>query len=272
MTPVVDPAEVAPFSQWLYDEFGYDFRNYQTTPLCRSLETILERRSLGNVDGLKALLLADRTLFPSVLAQLTVTTSSMFRNPPVFAALLREVFPYLRTYSSLKIWHAGCARGEEAYSLAVLLKEQGLLERSRIYATDINPEALAAARAGIYPMRRFKEFARNYVAAGGAGHLSDHFELKYGHAKINSELGERILFSKHDLVADAPFGEMQLILCRNVMIYFNPSLQQRTLELFRSSLSVGGFLCLGNAETTAADAAKAGLSAFVRAEMILRAA
>lgn len=247
-TNLWDDLEITAFSDWIHERFGYDFRDYQPKPLRKNISSILCELDLDGIESLKRLLISEPTLFPKVLSRLTVMTSSMFRNPEIFGNLLRDVFPYLRTYSSLKIWSAGCARGEEIYTLAILLKEQGLLERTRLYATDINPAGLEAARKGIYPARRLKEFARNYQAAGGNGHLSDHFEMKYDHAKFSSDLTSRILFSKHDLASDAAFGEMQLILCRNVLIYFNVSLQQRVIELFRGSLCPGGFLCLGQSE------------------------
>lgn len=268
---MVSDRELAAFSEWVYGRFGYDFRDYQTRPLARSLAAVLNEQRLSDVESLKGLLCSEPNLFPRILSKLTVMTSSMFRDPDVFETLVRDVFPYLRTYSSLKIWHAGCARGEEVYSLAILLKEHQLLERTRIYATDINPSALDAARKGIYPARRLKEFARNYQAAGGRGHLSDYFELRYGHAKFSSELASRVLFSKHDLVADEVFGEMQLILCRNVLIYFNAPLQQRVIKLFRSSLCSGGFLCLGHSEVLANLDPKGQFKPFARTEKIYRA-
>jgi chemotaxis protein methyltransferase CheR len=262
--------EIAAFSAWLHDAFGYDFREYYAEPLRKCLRQALAELGLAKLAELERLLAADRSQLAGVLAKLTVMTSTMFRNPRVFAALTREVFPYLRTYSSLKIWHAGCARGEEVFSLAILLAEHGLLERARVYATDINPVGLEAAREGIYPARRLKEFTANYQAAGGARRLSDYFEIAYGHAKISRDLAARVLFSKHDLVGDTAFGEMQLIVCRNVMIYFTPELQQRVLNLLRGSLSPGGFLCLGLSEALLAQLARARLTPCSRGDMIFR--
>jgi chemotaxis protein methyltransferase CheR len=245
----VSEGDLAKFCLWVRDTQGYDFTDYQVEPLRKSLQTLLRKAALNGIPALLDELKDGRRSFAQVLSAMTITTSSMFRNPEVFATLRKEVFPYLETYQRLKIWHAGCAQGEEVYSLAILLHEHGLLSRTMIYATDINPLALERAKEGIYPARRIKEFAKAYFEAGGAGNLVDYFELKYDRAKFSRALTRRVLFSKHDLVSDRPFGEMQLILCRNVLIYFNRPLQQKTYELFRDSLSPRGFLCLGQTET-----------------------
>jgi chemotaxis protein methyltransferase CheR len=240
--------DVVGFCEWIQQRFGYDFRSYQVEPLRKSLAAILRRRDLPTVAQLIKTYETEALPGAAIVSELTITTSTMFRNPRVFKALVSEVFPYLETYNSLKIWHAGCSRGEEVYSLAILLEEHGLLERTRLYATDINAAALTAAREGIYPQRRIKEFNQNYVAAGGTRSLSDYFELRYGHAKLSTRLAKNILFSKHDLVSDSSFGEMHLILCRNVLIYFSAELQRHALKLFRDSMITGGFLCLGLSE------------------------
>ena len=190
----------------------------------------------------------DKNLFSRLTWHFSVQVTEMFRDPQVYCALRQHVVPILRTWPYFKIWHAGCATGEEAYSLAILLDEEGLLERATIYATDFNEEALDKAREGIYPVDRIREFTANHRSAGGTSPFSDHYHARYGSAIMNSSLKRRITFANHNLVADHVFGEMHLIVCRNVLIYFNAELQDRVLRLFSDSLVHGGFLCLGTRE------------------------
>jgi chemotaxis protein methyltransferase CheR len=172
----------------------------------------------------------------------------MFRDPFVYCALREKVVPLLKTYPFVKVWHAGCATGEEVYSLAILLKEEGLFDRVTIFGTDFNDRALEQARQGIYPAERIKDFTRNYQEAGGKGSFSEYYHARYESAALNANLKERITFANHNLASDAAFGEMHLVFCRNVLIYFNPELQNRALRLFDESLVRGGFLCLGTKE------------------------
>jgi len=264
--------DVAVFCADVQEHYGYDFRQYHQEPIKRRLDNLLKKTGCEDVRSLLEAMRADATLFGHILSELTVTTTAMFRDPEVFATLVREVFPYLRTYSRLKIWHAGCATGEEAYSLAILLHEHDLLRRTRIYATDINPQALAVAKEGIYPLKKLKGYSQSYSLAGGGRSLSDYFEIDYGLAKVSDEIASRILFSKHDLVTDSVFGEMQLIVCRNVLIYFNPDLQPRVMRLFRASLCAGGFICLGPSEALSIGNKERAFRPHARPAMIYRAA
>ncbi len=193
--------------------------------------------------------LHDTSILPMLLNFMTVQVSEMFRDPQYFLALRKEVIPHLRTYPSLKIWIAGCSSGEEVYSMAILLREEGLYDRSMIYATDINMDALQKARAGIYELDRIKLFSENYQKSGGKSSLSDYFVADYGAAAFDKTLTDRVAFSDHSLVSDSVFGEMQLVSCRNVLIYFDRDLQDRAVGLFKDSLSYNGFLGLGSKES-----------------------
>ena len=188
-------------------------------------------------------------MFTDLLSYLTVQVSDMFRDPSYFKALREQVVPYLRTYPSIKLWVAGCATGEEAYSLAILLDEEGLLERTLIYATDINPECLRVAEEGVYDLERFARFSANYLAAGGRASLSDYYSAGYSSAVLDRRLKKAILFSDHSLATDSVFAEVELISCRNVLIYFERALQDRAIGVLRDSLCRRGFLGLGMKET-----------------------
>ncbi len=191
----------------------------------------------------------DEIFFDRFLKYMSVTVTEMFRDPDFYRAVREKVIPVLKTFPFVKIWHAGCATGEEVYSMAILLHEENFLDRARIYATDFNKHSLAAAEAGIYPEERMPNYIANYLAGGGSRDFSDYYSAGYGLAKMKDFLKERITFSYHNLVTDGVFGEMNFIACRNVMIYFDKVLQSRVLTLFTDSLRHGGFLCLGNRET-----------------------
>jgi chemotaxis protein methyltransferase CheR len=200
------------------------------------------------ISDLTRRLLHDEGFLGTAIGRLSVPVSEMFRGPRVFELLRKEVMPLLASYPRINIWQAGCAHGEEAYSLAIVLKECGLYHRAQIYATDMSNEALAKAREGIYPLREARLYTENYLKSGGSGSLSDWYTAAYNHIKLDESLKERISFIHHNLVADGVFGEMQLVLCRNVLIYFGDELQERALGLFRDSLVRGGFLVLGDRE------------------------
>ena len=187
--------------------------------------------------------------FAELLPYLTVPVSDMFRDPVFFRALRERVVPVLRTYPSLKIWVAGCSTGEEVYSLAILLKEERLLDRTTIYATDINPDSLAKAQAGVYELSRVRQFTENHRLAGGTGSLSDSYSAAHGAARFHPSLRERVVFSDHSLATDSVFAEVQLVTCRNVLIYFNRTLQERVISLFKDALCHRGFLGLGSRES-----------------------
>ncbi|MDD2309210.1 MAG: protein-glutamate O-methyltransferase CheR [Desulfuromonadaceae bacterium] len=229
--------------------YGYDFREYSEASLRRRLTRWLSASGFATFSLAQSQLLRDRALFCTLLRGIMVNVSDMFRDPFFFKAIREQVVPYLKTYPFVKIWHAGCASGEEAYSMAILLLEEGLKGRFRIYATDINEEVIRKAGEGIYPLQELQRFTRNYQQAGGSGSFSDYYTARYDHAVLHSSLRDTIVFAAHNLAVDADFGVMNLILCRNVMIYFKQPLKERVLGLLDSSLVPGGFLCLGTKES-----------------------
>jgi chemotaxis protein methyltransferase CheR len=233
----------------IYLKYHYDFRSYAMASLRRRLRTALDRFGCSTLSQLQDRVLRDAVLFQSLLDLLTIPVSEMFRDPRYFRTLRETVVPVLRTYPSLKIWIAGCSTGEEAYSFAILLREEGLLERTLIYATDINAKTLARAETGVYDVDRIAGFTENYRQSGGATSLSDYYTAAYGRAVFDKTLRTRMVFSDHSLATDSVFAEVQLISCRNVLIYFNRPLQDRALGLFRESLCYRGYLGLGAKET-----------------------
>ncbi len=229
--------------------YGYDFTHYSYASLKRRLDRALEQAGLSNFTELLELLLHNENSFDLFLKQMSVTVTEMFRDPDFYQAIREKVVPVLKTFPYAKIWHAGCATGEEVYSMAILLHEEGFLDRVRIYATDFNKHSLDAAEHGVYSSKNVEAYAANYRAAGGKAQLEDYYSDRYELTKFSDFLKERITFSYHNLVTDGVFGEMNLICCRNVMIYFDKTLQNRVLALFTESLRHGGFLGLGSKET-----------------------
>jgi chemotaxis protein methyltransferase CheR len=227
---------------------GYDFRGYARASLKRRISALAHRLGCATIADLVPKVLHEDSLLPEILVGLSVPVTEMFRDPPVFKAIRHSLAPMLATYPRLNIWQAGCATGEEVYSLAILLEEEGLLHKAQIYATDINDIALAKAEDGIYPVKQIEKYAENYHKAGGAKDLLSYFSLGYGFAKINAAIKDHISFAHHNLVSDGVFCEVNLVVCRNVLIYFDRHLQDRVLGLFEASLSRGGFLCLGTKE------------------------
>ncbi|MEO2048629.1 MAG: protein-glutamate O-methyltransferase CheR [Pirellulales bacterium] len=227
----------------------YDFRHYTRPSLHRRLTSLQTQSNLPQLADMVPWILHDANFLNQVLRTLSIAVTELFRDPSSYQTIRRKVVPTLKALPSLKIWHAGCATGEEVYSLAILLKEEGLYDRARIYATDFNNSSLHAAEKGIYSLETIRKGASNYLAAGGHGSFSDYYHAQYRSAKIQECLKENITFSHHNLVLDGSFGEMDLILCKNVMIYFDQSLKQRVYSLFSESLREGGFLCLGAKET-----------------------
>jgi chemotaxis protein methyltransferase CheR len=244
----IQDIELSLFLDALYQRHGYDFRNYAKASLKRRLLAVAaaQNRSLAE---LLPRVLRDESFLGEVIAQLSVPVSEMFRDPPVFKALRDTVLPVLQTYPRINVWQAGCATGEEVYSLAILLHEENLLERTQIYATDINDSALRQAEDGIFSARNLPEYQRNYKNAGGRTVLSDYYVASPDFFRIQERLRQRIVFAHHNLVSDGVFCEFQLILCRNVLIYFNNDLQVRALDLLHKSLVRHGFLCLGTRES-----------------------
>ena len=241
--------EIKLMMEGVYQVYGYDFREYSEASLRRRLTQWLSGSGFATLSLAQSHILRDRALFDTLLRGITVNVSDMFRDPAFFKAIREHVVPHLKTYPFVKIWHAGCSTGEEAYSMAILLQEEGLKGRFRIYATDINEEVIRKAQEGIYPLQEMQRFTRNYQHAGGTGSFSDYYTARYDHAILSPSLRENIVFAAHNLAVDAEFGEMNMILCRNVMIYFKHSLKERVLGLFDSSLVPGGFLCLGTKES-----------------------
>lgn len=233
----------------IYLKYHYDFRGYAGASLKRRLRTALGRFGCASLSQLQDKALNDPATFPALLDFLTVQVSEMFRDPAYFRALRERVVPLLRTYPSLRIWVAGCSAGEEVYSLAILLREEGLLERSLIYATDINGQALQKAEAGVYELDRIAGFTENHRRSGGRSSLSDYYTAAYGRAVFDKSLRKNMVFSDHSLATDSVFAEVQLVSCRNVLIYFNRELQDRSIGLFREALCRRGFLGIGSKES-----------------------
>lgn len=225
--------------------WGYDLGAYARASLARRLELTREQLGASDLVALLGLLLRDREAFERLVSNLSVSVTDMFRDPEFYKALRELVIPQLATYPFIRIWHAGCATGEEMYATAILLDEAGLLERSRLVGTDISPQALEAAEEGIYPLERVERWARLYRDAGGIGSFGDYFHAAWGSARMDERLRRRMEFFRHDLTGDEVFGEFHLVMCRNVLIYFTRDTQRRVLDLFRRSLVPLGHLCLG---------------------------
>jgi chemotaxis protein methyltransferase CheR len=233
----------------IYLKYHYDFRGYAAASLKRRLTNAPGRFGCQTLSQLQDKVLHEPAAFPALLSLLTVPVSEMFRDPSYFRSLREKVVPLLRTYPSLKVWAAGCSTGEEVYSLAILLHEEGLLERTLIYATDINPQSLQKATAGVYAVDRIAGFTENHRKSGGRTSLSDYYTAAYGRAVFDKSFRRRIVFSDHSLATDSVFAEVQLVSCRNVLIYFNGDLQNRAVGLFRDALCRKGFLGIGMKES-----------------------
>jgi chemotaxis protein methyltransferase CheR len=248
-TPELDNLEVALFVQAMQRRHGYDFSQYAPASLKRRIQQLVEQMECKTISGLIERMLHEPQLLPRLLDGLTVPASDMFRDPAMFRCLREQVLPLLASYPEINIWQAGCAHGQEVYSLAILLEECGLYERTQIFATDLSERALQQAEEGIYPAREAQQWSRNYQAAGGTHSLADYYSARYNLLKLDQRLRRHVTFAQHNLVADGVFCEAHLILCRNVLIYFSNSLQDRVLSLFRDSLVRGGFLGLGLRES-----------------------
>lgn len=229
--------------------YGYDFRHYVPASLKRRVLHCLVSCGMESVSDIIPRLLYEGAFLERLIGVLTIAVTTLFRDPLVFRSLRELSVPMLRTQPFLNVWSAGCATGEEVYAIAILLREEGLYERSRIYATDLNLESLKIAEAGIYEADRWPEFAQNYQTAGGRGRLSDHCRVEGEMVRMDPDLKRHVVFSGHNLANDGAFAEMHLIVCRNVLIYFDPALQKRVLGLFLDSLVRGGDLCLGSSES-----------------------
>lgn len=249
MAENIEDIEIELLLEAVYQHYHYDFRNYARASLKRRLLHARKQLGYDSISAMQSDVLHDRTMLPRLLNYLTVQVSEMFRDPSYFRALREKVIPHLRTYASLKVWVAGCSNGEELYSLSILFREEGLAHKTMFYATDINPNALKAAEAGVYPLEQIRLFTENHQKAGGLTSLSEYYTADYGRAVFDKSLRNQVVFSDHSLVTDSVFGEMHLISCRNVLIYFNRELQDRALGLFREALCRKGFLGLGAKES-----------------------
>ena len=252
---LLEPHEIEDLINVIKKLYGFDFSGYSKASLKRRLTRILQLKRLSFYD-LKHLLINDKDFFQHFLEEVTVNVTEMFRDPLFYKAINSLVLPYLSTFQHIKIWSAGCTSGEEVYSMAILLKEAGLINKSFVYGTDINTEVLKEAKKGIYSLRKIKSYAENYQYSGLPGTITDHFTILYDAATIHTELKQNTLFSVHNLISDNVFNEFQLISCRNVFIYFESALQEKILDLFYRSLCPLGFLCLGSKEAIRSDAFK----------------
>lgn len=244
--------QLAELTDLVKQVYGFDFSEYSKASLKRRIIRIMMIRKMNFYD-LKHILVNDDSFFQYFLEEITVNVTEMFRDPPFYKALNNQVLPYLSTYQHIRIWSAGCSTGEEVYSLAILMNEAGLKDKTFIYGTDVNTLVLKEARKGIYSFRNIKTYAENYQLSSLNGLLTDHFTIMYDAATIHSELKANTLFSVHNLISDTVFNEFQLISCRNVFIYFETALQEKILDLFYKSLCPFGFLCLGSKETIRSD-------------------
>ncbi|HLN54733.1 MAG TPA: protein-glutamate O-methyltransferase CheR [Bacteroidales bacterium] len=233
----------------VYEKYGYDFRSYSGAYLKRRLISRMRRSNFESVSEMIHRMLYDQEFFRTLLLDISLNVTEMFRDPRFFVAIRENVIPLLRTYPFLKIWHAGCSTGEEVYSMTILLKEEGILDRCLIYATDFNQAVVQKASEAIYPLEKMKQYADNYYKSGGKNDFSDYYTAKYDSAIFDQSLKKNIVFSDHNLVSDGVFGEMNMIVCRNVLIYFNRELQNRVFTLLYKSLIPGAILCLGTKET-----------------------
>jgi len=254
----------------IFQRYHCDFRGYAKSSLRRRLRQAMERFGAASLSELQGRVLHDAQALPILLDYLTVQVSEMFRDPTHFLALRRDVLPLLATYPSLKIWIAGCSTGEELYSLAITLEEAGLLDRTILYATDVNEEALRKAEAGVYALDRVAGFSANYAKAGGTGSLSDWFTAAYDGVVFDRRLRRNVVFSDHSLSTDGDFAATHLVMCRNVLIYFDRELQDRAISLFEQSLVPRGFLALGSKENLRVSSRAAAFETFDGRERIYR--
>jgi chemotaxis protein methyltransferase CheR len=241
--------EIELLLEGVFRHYGFDFRSYAYASIRRRLWKRIEAEGLSSISELQTLVLHNAQAMERLLLDLSVSVTAMFRDPGFYQIFRSDVVPLLRTYPFIRIWHAGCSTGEEVYSMAILLEEEDLLERTRIYATDINDAVLQQARAGIFPLNRMQEYTENYIRAGGKRSFSEYYTAKYDGALFSPSLSRNIVFSQHNLVTDRSFAEFTVIFCRNVLIYFDRDLQDHVHSLFYDSLVMFGILALGSKES-----------------------
>lgn len=262
--------EIKVLIEAIYLKYGYDFRNYAKTSIKRRILRRLSLSGLKTISEMQHKILYDKQFFEILIQDFSIKVTNMFRDPSFYKSVRENIMPVLKELPFIKIWHAGCATGEEVYSMAILLKEEGLYDKTTIYATDFNEGVIKKAKDGIYPADRLKEFTYNYQKGGGQSSFADYYSSKYDYALINKALKKNIVFAEHNLVTDWVFGEMNMIICRNVLIYFNRDLQNRVIHLFRDSLCKDGFLCLGSKESIKFSEYSDDFVDFVKKEKIYR--
>lgn len=245
----ISAADLAEIVSLIKNNYGYDFGNYAKASLNRRIMRFMDTARIKNLYDLKYHLTNDKDTFSWFLQTVTVNVTEMFRDPVFYKALREKVLPKLASYPIIKIWHAGCSTGEEVFSMCILLHEAGLLDRARIYATDLNPANIEKAKTGIIPVRYMKDYTANYIQSGGTSDFSMYYTARYENAIIAKDLRRNVVFSQHNLVSDQVFNEFQLICCRNVLIYFNKDLQNRIFQLFYDSLTPMGYMAIGMKES-----------------------
>ena len=241
--------EIALLLDALYQRYGYDFRHFTQASTKRRIHHLLAKTTYRHISEMIPHVLYEETFAQSAIQEFSIMVTEMFRDPDFYRAVRQKVIPYLKTFPFIKAWHAGCATGEEVYSLAILLQEEGLYERTTLFATDFNDVALQTAREGIYALKNIRQYTQNYQHSGGKQSFANYYHAQYESAIMSQGLKQNVTFANHNLVTDGVFSEMHLIFCRNVLIYFDRTLQDRVLTLFTDSLNYGGFLCLGNKES-----------------------
>lgn len=241
--------EIELFLEGIYKKYGYDFRGYAKSSIRRRILRRLALSGLDSISSMQHAILNDPIFFQTLLQDFSINVTEMFRDPSFYRVIRHKVIPVLQDLPFIKIWHAGCSTGEEVYSMAITLMEENIYDKTRIYATDSNIEVLSRAKKGIYSLDLMQKYTSSYQKAGGEVSFGDYYTAIYDKAIINNNIKRNIVFASHNLVTDSSFGEMDLIMCRNVMIYFEGKLQDKVLALFLESLNTGGFLCLGNKES-----------------------
>lgn len=246
---MIEDIELEALINEVYEHYGFDFGSYSKASLRRRVDRLYQMDGFSHFHEFLYRISTDEQYYKRMIEEITVNVTEMFRDPAFYAVLRKEIIPFLAPKPFIRIWHAGCSTGEEVFSMAILLKEAGLLNKSLLYATDINASVLEIAKKGVFPLRMMKQYSENYVSSGGTEDFSSYYSANFNIVKFNSELSEKMVFSQHNLVSDNSFNEFDLILCRNVLIYFDNILQSRVIKLFDDSLSALGYLALGSKET-----------------------
>jgi len=249
LTNAVTDEEITALLMLLLEQYGYDFLGYSRASVKRRILRLLSAEKFNGLTAMIQRVRLDADYARRCIEEITVNVTEMFRDASFYQCLRNTILPVLNTYPMIRIWHAGCSTGEEVYSMAILLQEENLYHKSLLYATDINPGVIEKARKGVFPISQMKMYSGNYMAAGGKEAFSKYYTANYGYARFDEKLKEKIIFATHNLVTDRSFNEFQLIVCRNVMIYFDKDLQETVLKLFDDSLESLGFLALGARET-----------------------